>query len=85
MNYREVKKPSKATHVAYAIGSRYENPIFIEPYELPTEEEIDKLWERFSFKMETVDDDGEFTGTDVRLMTKPEFDLAITNLLKGGQ
>lgn len=45
-----------------------------------SKEEIDKLWKRFSFESETVDDDGEFTGHEIRLMTKPEFELAIKEL-----
>jgi hypothetical protein len=47
-----------------------------------SEEEIEKLWNRFSFEMVTVDDHGELTGTDVKLMTKPEFELAIKELTK---
>ena len=40
-----------------------------------SEGEITKLWERFSFVHESSDED--FT---VRLMTKPEFELAIQSL-----
>ena len=40
-----------------------------------SEEEITKLWERFSFVHESSDED--FT---VRLMTKPEFEIAVQSL-----